>query len=203
MALIAVLCMTTVGWSQEQAPKPDEASAPGKIEFTGTNSMFTNTGIFPSWKFTKVEIPNGDVEKGVVELEIDLNEIETNRGERLIKHLKSADFFDVAKFPTAKLTIREAKPVEDQPSQYIAKATMEIRKAKVDFDIPFIYLANTHRVRGEVTLSRTALTVGEPEKKLDPLSIDDAVKVVFEAQLPRAAFQTTSAEAQDDPVQAP
>ena len=159
-----------------------KSKAPGKIQFTAKNSRHAQSGTFANWKFTKIDIPGGDIEKGTVELEIDLTSISTKSG-KLTNHLKSPDFFDVAKYAKATLTIKEAKAVKGKAGTYTAKATISIRKASVDFPITFTHDSKTNKVSGNVNISRNKLTVGKAYNKANANSVEDGIKVKFEAIL--------------------
>ena len=161
-----------------------KSTAPGKIQFTAKNSRHPQTGTFEKWKFTKVDIPGGDIEKGTVELEIDLASIKTKNG-KLTNHLKSPDFFDASKYTKATLTIKEAKKLGAKVGAYQAKATISIRKASFDFPITFVHDSKSNKVSGEVTVSRGKMTVGKPYNKTNANSVEDSVIVKFSAKLPK------------------
>ncbi len=61
--------------------------------------------------FAGKELKSGEVELDMNSIvDVDLKDAEYNK--KLITHLKSEDFFDVAKFPTAVLKIKNSKSVE-------------------------------------------------------------------------------------------
>jgi polyisoprenoid-binding protein YceI len=70
------------------------------VEFSVRHMMVSTVkGRFEKIKGT-VELDDKDVTKSTVEVTIDLGSVNTNEPKR-DTHLKSPDFFDVAKFPTA------------------------------------------------------------------------------------------------------
>ncbi|GAB4238677.1 MAG: YceI family protein [Acidobacteriota bacterium] len=68
-----------------------------------------------------------------VKVEIDVNSINTNN-ERRDGHLKSADFFDAAKYP--KITF-ESTAVEKQGDRWIARGNLTIKGVTKPIEIPF------------------------------------------------------------------
>lgn len=88
------------------AEAPAEASkkfaiAPGSssLEFVGAKITATHEGKFPDVS-GMVEMPPGKPELGKVRVEVGLASLQIEP-EKLAGHLKSADFFDVEKFPKA------------------------------------------------------------------------------------------------------
>jgi polyisoprenoid-binding protein YceI len=78
-----------------------------KIEFIGAKVTGQHNGSFK--KFSGVIDYAGAPEKSRVSITIDTNSMETDTPD-LTKHLKTADFFDVPKFPEAKFESTEIKP---------------------------------------------------------------------------------------------
>jgi len=77
-----------------------------KIEFIGAKVTGQHQGAFK--KFSGTIDFSGAPEKGRVSITIDTNSIETDTPD-LTKHLKTADFFDVARYPEAKFESTEIK----------------------------------------------------------------------------------------------
>jgi polyisoprenoid-binding protein YceI len=78
-----------------------------KIEFIGAKVTGQHHGSFKKFSGT-IDYP-GQPEKSRVSITIDSDSIETDTPD-LTKHLKTADFFDVAKYPQAKFESTEIKP---------------------------------------------------------------------------------------------
>jgi polyisoprenoid-binding protein YceI len=82
-----------------------------KVEFIGSKVTGSHNGSFK--KFSGAIDYAGQPEKSRVSLTIDTDSIETDTPD-LTKHLKTADFFDVAKFPKATFESTEIKPGGDK-----------------------------------------------------------------------------------------
>ena len=78
-----------------------------KIEFVGSKVTGSHNGSFGS--FTGQVDYAGAPEKSRVNITIDANSIATD-DPKLTEHLKTADFFDVAKFPQSTFVSTEIKP---------------------------------------------------------------------------------------------
>lgn len=78
-----------------------------KVEFVGSKVTGSHNGSFQ--KFSGEIDYAGAPERSRVTVNIDTDSITTDDA-NLTKHLKTADFFDVAKFPTAKFTSTEIRP---------------------------------------------------------------------------------------------
>lgn len=69
-----------------------------------------------------------------VEAEVDVNTIDT-RNERRDKHLRSADFFDVEKFPKMTFKSKSVRPVAPGKMQLIGDLTIRGTTKEVTFDV--------------------------------------------------------------------
>ncbi len=79
------------------------------IEFVGSKVTGKHDGGFKSFTGT-IDLVNGKAEESIVSVEIDMNSVFSDNPD-LTEHLKSADFFDVAKFPKA--SFKSTKIVPD------------------------------------------------------------------------------------------
>ncbi len=70
-----------------------------KVEWTGSKVTGSHDGSFSGFTGS-VDIVGGDATKSRVNIDIDATTLTTSE-EKLVGHLKSPDFFDVAKFPKA------------------------------------------------------------------------------------------------------
>ena len=80
-----------------------------KVEWTGSKVTAKHDGGFKTFNGT-VALVDGAPEKSSVNVDIDTDSIFTGDGDRLLNHLKSADFFDVTKFPKSSFVSTAVKP---------------------------------------------------------------------------------------------
>lgn len=107
----------------------------------------------------------------------DITEQEYNT--KLVGHLKDADFFDVAKYPTAKF---ETTGVEG--NTLVGKLTIKDKTEEVKIPITVVNENGTAKVSGKITIDRTKFGVMYSSKKLaDTLKdkiINDEVEMGLE-----------------------
>lgn len=162
------------------APLAFAEDAPGRIGFVGKNLMATADGTFHRWRFVDVSIDPANLSAGSVTLEIDVASLDTDN-KRRDDHLRSEDFFEVERWPTARIRVHSASPLEGD--RYEARFDIEIRDQKRTLTGTFeVMNREPLEVRGEVTLDRMEFGIGEP-KTWNPLSITEAIPITFEARL--------------------
>lgn len=180
--------------AREQADAlPGQRSPPGRITFTGRNLFKKVEHRFERWRFVRVEIEGvegrGAQLSGELEIEIDMASVETDN-ERLNRMARSEAFFDVERYPTARLWVGNVRPIEgSDPGRPVYEAEMEIeahgaeRRATVAFEV---LSRDPLQIAGEMTLLRSDFDIGPPPRRFNPFSIRDEVPVRFEAWIPRA-----------------
>ena len=160
---------------------------PGSIEFQAENTFSTARGRFAKWRVVRAEIDPAAPRAGVVEVEVEVASLDTGIARR-DDHLRTADFFDVAKFPTAHVRVRDAEPngkSERGNPRYRAKFDLEIHGVKKTLDGEFeVTQASPPAVEGSLTLNRVDFGIGEAYTWWIPGSIEEQVPVTFRATLP-------------------
>ncbi|MDD2336145.1 MAG: YceI family protein [Geobacteraceae bacterium] len=95
ISTIIALALPAFAFASNWAIDPDHSNVGFKVRHLMVSNVYGNFG-----KHTgTVEINDNDITKSRIEVSIDTNSINTNVQKR-DEHLRSADFFDVAKFPT-------------------------------------------------------------------------------------------------------
>ncbi|HKQ51148.1 MAG TPA: YceI family protein [Pyrinomonadaceae bacterium] len=97
------------GAAGEKLPITGENS---RIEFVGSKVTGSEGGRFEKFSGT-VYLVEADPARSRVEIAIDMNSVGTD-ADNLAEHLKTADFFDVPKFPEATFVSTEIKPGGDK-----------------------------------------------------------------------------------------
>lgn len=105
-----------------------------------------------------INVKDGKIVGGTVEIDLttisntDITDAGTNA--KLVGHLKSEDFFDVAKFPTSKLEISEVTPIQNsaagQPN-YTIKGNLTIRGVTKGITFPATLNISNNKVTGSST----------------------------------------------------
>lgn len=124
-----------------------------RIKWTGTKPTGSHTGTF-MLKQGNFNIENGNIKAG--NFIIDINSLsnedllaDADSHGKLVGHLKSPDFFDVAKFPEAKFEITAVEPAD-------SAATAKMKEA-------------THVIKGNLTLKDSTKNITFPAR----VTIDD------------------------------
>jgi len=156
-------------------------AAPGELSFTAHNSVYDAEGSFASWKVTKVDIPGGDLTKGTVELEVDLASV-NEKAAKLAAHLRTADFFDVAKYQKATIAISGAKPTGGK--SYAATASIDLHGVKGTCPVTFEVVSEKPlTIKGKATLDRSAFGIGQPYDAADKYAPLNEVGIILNARL--------------------
>ena len=170
-------------------PRALGAPSAGEIEFVGRNALVKAEGRFESWHFTRVAIDREAPERSVVEVEVDVASLDTGIGRR-DDHLRSPDFFDVEKFPTALVRVSNARlrgESTDGHPVYLARFELEIHGVRKTIEVEFeLVSASPPEVRGDLVLDRLDFGIGGPHKGWNPMSIREQIPVRFHAVLPES-----------------
>jgi len=106
------------------------------------------------------ELEGGKITQGVAL--VDLTTIEDDdmsifsplRG-KLVKHLKSEDFFDVERFPKAKFELKSFEVGEGGKTKVKGNLSVRGKTKPIEFLVDYKKSENEHHVLGKVTLDRT------------------------------------------------
>ncbi|WP_207492076.1 YceI family protein [Aridibaculum aurantiacum] len=158
VAMVAVSCTQAPDADKAATSEQREASSPqgtvytidtaaSKVTWVGTKVNGQHNGTFSLSNGT-IGVSNGTISSGTFTINVasivneDLKD-ETNG--QLVGHLKSADFFDVEKYPTASFEITKVEPYDS------SKTTSKLEGA-------------THIVSGNLTLKNETKNVTFPAK---------------------------------------
>jgi|GEM_PF-440003 len=110
----------------------------------------------------------------------------------LTSHLKSADFFDVNKFPTATFTASEFTPdVDAGPGNYTVSGTMRLHGVERKLEFPATLEIGSERVAGRATLDISAKAFGIDYEGMEAELAEDAVSLEIELVFTRVAKSTS------------
>lgn len=106
-----------------------------KVEFVGAKITAKHEGSFKT--FTgNIQLVDNDPLKSQVQAEIDAASLETVDSEKLTGHLKSADFFDVAKFPKAKFVSTAIKAGGEKGATHTITGNLELHGVTKSITFP-------------------------------------------------------------------
>ena len=163
------------------------ADPPGAITFSGRNMVATAEGTFSGWRLTKVEVDREHPDEGIVEVEVDVTSIDTGNARR-DDHLRNEDFFDVDRFPTARVKLYGASPRGKSANghpRYGVMLDVSIRDIEKTLSAEFELVSEAPpTVEGTVAINRMDFGVGGAYRRWNPLSVREDVQVRFRAVLP-------------------
>ena len=138
-ALVLVLALSTAAFAADYKIDPNHSSA----TFNVRHMVISNVpGRFQDVSGT-INYDDADVTKSSVEATIKASSITTDNEGR-DKHLKSADFFDVEKYP--EITFK-SKKIEKRGNQLVAIGTFTMKGVSKDIELPF-ELSKLNTARG-------------------------------------------------------
>jgi polyisoprenoid-binding protein YceI len=126
-----------------------------KIEFVGAKVTGDHQGKFNAFDGT-IDYAGGQPTR--ISFDIDLNSVETDT-EKLTGHLKSADFFDVAKYPKATFTSTSIAPAPagaPNGTTHVLRGTLDLHGTQKDVEIPVVtnQTADGVHAKSEFTINR-------------------------------------------------
>jgi polyisoprenoid-binding protein YceI len=158
-----------------------------KIAFVGAKVTAQHAGHFREFAGTIALVPEA-IEKSRVEFDIKVASLTIEGGpEDLENHLRTPDFFDVAKFPSAKFVSTAIKAGSDVAgANYTVTGNLEIRgtSKSVTFPATINVGADAVQVKSEFGINRKDFGIVYPGMKDD--LIKDNVLIHVDLNAPRA-----------------
>jgi polyisoprenoid-binding protein YceI len=117
-----------------QGTKLAFANEASTLDFIGSKVTGSEHGSFKKFSGT-IDLVEDKPEKSRVNVDIDLSSVEAKVG-KLTEHLKSPDFFDVAKYPKATFTSTEIKPGGEKGATHTVTGTLDLHGVKKTLSFP-------------------------------------------------------------------
>jgi polyisoprenoid-binding protein YceI len=130
--------------------------------------------IFSKWTVKAAKFDPANLEGGTAEIEVDPSLLASGIDKR-DAHLKTADYLDVVKFPTATVKVANVKKTGDKA--YTAEATVNIHGVEKTWTLPFEVVSSTAdsvQIKFNYPFSRADFSIG-------PVEVDN-VKTEVELQ---------------------
>jgi polyisoprenoid-binding protein YceI len=132
--LYSILTMCVLLYSRNTAAQTtlNVVTSDSKVMWTGTKVMGFHQGIVKI-KEGKVTVKDSKLKGGHVVMDMstitctDIPESDPVPKRKLESHLKGADFFDVATFPTARFEITEVRAHPEHPARYLVWGNLTIK----------------------------------------------------------------------------
>ena len=151
-----------------------------KIEFVGSKVTGSHNGSFQ--KFSGAIDYAGAPEKSRVQITIDVTSVTTDAA-KLTEHLKTADFFDVAKYPQATFQSTEIRAGGDKGASHTITGNFQLRGVtkSVSFPATIGVSANTITVDTTFSINRKDFGVSFAGMSNDLIRDDVVIKLTIRA----------------------
>jgi polyisoprenoid-binding protein YceI len=136
--------------------------------------------------------PKGEVDAGIVTIDMtslsDIDLKDAGMKTKLVEHLKSADFFDVEKFPTANFRLTSGKRKADSPedaAEYTLDGTITIKGISKPVNVPITLVKKAGALEGQakIQLDRTVFGLKYGSGKFFQNLGDKLIKDEFTVEL--------------------
>jgi polyisoprenoid-binding protein YceI len=154
-----------------------------KVEFVAAKVTRSHNGSFK--QFTgAIDLVKNTVEESRVTIEIEAGSVTTDEDD-LTKHLKTPDFFDVAKYPKATFTSTKIEPSSAAGATDNVTGNFELHgiKKSITFPATIQVASDSVSVNAEFAISRTDFGLIYPGKADD--LIRDGVVIKLTLKVPR------------------
>ena len=183
LSLACVLFAGHAGATDDAQAAGDESA--GTIRFEARNLIMKAHGEFHVWRVASAVIDWEKPADSVVEVVVDLASVDTGI-ERRDKHLRTADFFDVATYPGATAVLERFRQEDlTKPSQWTADVTLDLHGVTHTFPMTFTVDRENGRAEATTTLLRSDYGVGDGVNRWNPASVRDEVKLEVDVAIPR------------------
>jgi polyisoprenoid-binding protein YceI len=153
-----------------------------KIEWTGAKITASHNGSFGAFTGS-IDVPGGVVDNGKVSVDIDTSSITVDPAQ-LNGHLKSPDFFDVAKFPKATFVSTSIKDGGEKGATHTVTGNLTLHGVtkSVSFPATIAVAGDTVNATAEFSINRKDFGLVYPGKPDDLIRDDVVIKLTAHAQ---------------------
>ena len=158
------------------------SQADSKIEFVGAKVTGKDEGSLGTFS-GKIQSPDGKPESSSVSVEIDATSISADVP-KLTNHLKSADFFDVEKFPKASFVSTSVKPGGEKGATHTVTGnlTMHGVTKSISFPATIRLSADSAQADAEFAINRKDFGILYAGKADDLIRDDVLIKLTIRAK---------------------
>jgi polyisoprenoid-binding protein YceI len=153
-----------------------------KIEFIGSKVTGSHNGSFEKFNGEIHHVGN-DPTKGHVSITIDMSSVKTDAA-KLTNHLKTPDFFDVAKFPQAQFVSTEIKPGGEKGASHTITGNLTLHGVTkaVSFPATIAVSPDTATVDSNFAINRKDFGVNFDGASDDLIRDDVVLKLTIRAK---------------------
>jgi polyisoprenoid-binding protein YceI len=152
------------------------------IIFVGAKTTRSHEGKFGSFSGV-IQVPEKNaLEKSSVSVEVTMSNFETDQ-EKLTLHLKTADFFDVVRFPVATFVSTEVKPYTEDGATHLIVGDLNFHgvKKSIQFPAKISITEGALVANSEFSFNRQDFGVSYPGMASDPIKDQVLLKLNLRA----------------------
>ncbi|WP_394845273.1 YceI family protein [Pendulispora brunnea] len=164
------------------------SSTDGSVfSFVGAKVTGKQEGSFGKFSGT-VDLIDGNPEKSKVDAEVDVGSLSTD-AEGLTHHLKTPDFFDVAKFPTAHFTSTAIRAGGEKGATHTITGNLELHGVTKSISFPATIKVTGEQLDAdaEFAIDRKDFGIVYPGKSDDLIKDEVLLKLAIRAKAKKAA----------------
>jgi polyisoprenoid-binding protein YceI len=176
---LVAAAMFLAGSAFSATPAYVSDAARSQLEFSGLQAGASFKGVFKKFSVT-AQFDPAQLDASRLDVQIDVNSLDSQDGDR-DKTMRSAEFFDVAKNPSAHYVTRG---ISKTAKGYAAVGTLTLRGVSRDIPIEFQFTqaAGGATLTGDAALKRLDFGVGQGEWKSTEW-VGNEVKIHFSISL--------------------
>lgn len=154
-----------------------------KVEFVAAKVTRSHSGSFKQFRGT-IDLVSNSAEQSIVTIEIETGSVVTD-DDSLTAHLKTADFFDVAKYPKATFVSTKIEPATAAGATHNVTGNLDLHgiKKAITFPANIQIASDSVSVNAEFSINRKDFNINYPGK-VDDL-IRDGVVIKLTIKAPR------------------
>lgn len=158
------------------------SQAGSKVQFVGAKVTKKHEGTIDSFSGV-VQLVENEPTKSSVQAELNLDALTTDDA-KLTKHLKSSDFFDVAKFPKATFKSTAIKAGGDNNATHTVTGNLELRGVtkQISFPARIKHSAEGVQVEAEFAINRRDFGIEYPGMANDLIKDDVLILLKLDAK---------------------
>ena len=152
-----------------------------KVEFVGSKVTGSHNGSFKEFRGT-IELAKEGVEKSRVTVDIDTASLVTD-ADGLTTHLKTPDFFDVAKYPKANFTSTKIEPATTAGATHTITGNLDLHgvKKSISFPASIQVAPDSASVNAEFAINRKDFGINYAGKANDLIRDEVVMKLTVKA----------------------
>ena len=152
-----------------------------KVEFVGSKVTGSHNGGFKQFSGT-IELAKEGVQNSRVTIDIDTNSLFTDT-EKLTEHLKTPDFFDVAKYPKANFTSTKIEPATTTGATHTVTGNLDLHGVKktISFPATIQVAPDSASVNAEFSINRKDFGINYTGKANDLIRDEVVLKLTVKA----------------------